>query len=484
MSLDCLQTEVGRVLVAGSGFLADGYDLYVIGEVENVLKEQYVCGRPNADVDCISEHDFKKFLAMISSAALWGAVAGQIIFGTLADRIGRRNIFIVTGGLIVCGSVISGCCLPFGRGPRFMLYQLAFFRGVLGFGIGGEYPLSATICAEGTAPRKRATMMSLVFANQGLGYLLSASIMVILAYMEVSLEFFWRFPLVFGAVVPCISLFFRMKMHESDDFTKVQKSRSEGARGVDTVSTAKRYAWHVLGTAGNWFIFDVFFYANSLFNADVLRMIEVGPGGLKSTMLKTLVVVLIMLPGYFVGIALINKLGRKLTQIQGYCNMVFWFGICGIFYSSLKEMPGLFVLIYGMTFFFSNFGPNLTTYVIPGEIYPSQAKATLHGCSAAAGKLGAAIGSMSMPFVTGQPATPDGIRLAMLICSGLAAGGLILTLLLTPNYGPADLEPQENEETVGFVPLFFQKKMKQSEWDAMIDDSEEESDSDGDSDAS
>lgn len=40
-------------------------------------------------------------------------------------------------------------------------------RGLLGFGIGGEYPLSATICAEGTAPRRRGTLMAVVFSNQG-----------------------------------------------------------------------------------------------------------------------------------------------------------------------------------------------------------------------------------------------------------------------------------------------------------------------------
>jgi hypothetical protein len=47
--------------------------------------------------------------------------------------------------------------------------------------------------------------------------------------------------------------------------------------------------------------------------------------------------------------------------------------------------------VIGLTFFFSNFGPNTTTYVVPGEIFPTAIRATCHGLSAAAGKLGAIV---------------------------------------------------------------------------------------------
>lgn len=187
-------------------------------------------------------------------------------------------------------------------------------------------------------------------------------------------------------------------------------------------------------------------------------MIEVGPGGLKSSFLRTLLIVLIMLPGYVVGLLCINRLGRKRTQVQGYVNMAFCFCICGFFYQGLKEdTPALFLIIYGLTFFFSNFGPNLTTYVIPGEIYPSHAKATLHGISAASGKAGAFLGAMLMPYFTGDPITVEGIRLVMFLCAGLALLGFGLTLACTPSYQPEDLVPKQDCDTVGFVPLRWQK---------------------------
>merc|ERR1719174_1262693 len=50
------------------------------------------------------------------------------------------------------------------------------------------------------------------------------------------------------------------------------------------------------------------------------------------------------------------------------------------------------VILFGLTLFFSNFGPNTTTFVIPVEVYPTLIRATCHGLSAAFGKLGAVIG--------------------------------------------------------------------------------------------
>mmetsp|Transcript_116277 Transcript_116277/g.335875 ORF Transcript_116277/g.335875 Transcript_116277/m.335875 type:complete len:496 (-) Transcript_116277:278-1765(-) len=459
-----VDSEWGRVAVASSGFLADGYDLYVVGGVEHILTEQFSCDHSSRP-DCLEASLMQAYKSSSSSAALFGAVLGQLVFGALADRLGRRVIFIATGSLIVLGSVLSACVQEFGGGPGVLMAQLVVCRAMLGFGIGGEYPLSATICAEGTAARRRGTLMALVFSNQGMGYLLSAVVSLALAFSDASPEFSWRFALAFGAVVPVISLYFRMQMHESESFEKVKSAREHGDNGVDLRLTVRRYAWHMLGTAGNWFLFDIVFYANGLFNGDVTSVINLGFEGQKEVSMKNLLIVLMMLPGYFVGVAFINKLGRKNVQIQGYINMAVWFGICGFCYDYLRsDCPVFFIVVYGLTFFFSNFGPNLTTYVIPGEIFPTQAKATLHGFSAASGKFGAFLGAVLMPYISGMPVTAVGVKRVMLLCSAIACLGLVLTIFLTPRYGPEDLVPQEEGETVGFIKLYFQRRTTQRQW--------------------
>jgi hypothetical protein len=123
------------VLMSGAGFLADAYDLFVINIAVDIMAR--------------CSHEQPLTIVMIStvkSMAVAGAIVGQIVFGSLADIIGRRRIFIITCYLVIVGSVLSGLAVD---SRSFGIYsQIATWRFVLGVGIGGEYPLSAAITAE------------------------------------------------------------------------------------------------------------------------------------------------------------------------------------------------------------------------------------------------------------------------------------------------------------------------------------------------
>ena len=56
--------------------------------------------------------------------------------------------------------------------------------------------------------------------------------------------------------------------------------------------------------------------------------------------------------------------------------------------------------MYGFTFFFDNFGPNTTTFILPAEIFPARLRSTCHGISGAVGKLGAIIGVLAFSFMS------------------------------------------------------------------------------------
>ncbi|CAI9775977.1 unnamed protein product [Fraxinus pennsylvanica] len=71
-----------------------------------------------------------------------------------------------------------------------------------------------------------------------------------------------------------------------------------------------------------------------------------------------------------------------------------------------KENRIGFVVIYLLTFFFSNFGPNATTFVVPAEIFPARLRSTCHGISAAAGKAGAIVGAFGFLYAS-QPKDPN-----------------------------------------------------------------------------
>ena len=101
--------------------MSDAYDLFVINIVKNVLASIY----PQSVDDT----------AGLGTAALVGAVFGQLIFGSLADKLGRRVIFVTTISLVIIGAF--GSALAFDTPSSSIYSQLFFWRGLLGFGVGG-----------------------------------------------------------------------------------------------------------------------------------------------------------------------------------------------------------------------------------------------------------------------------------------------------------------------------------------------------------
>lgn len=164
---------------------------------------------------------------------------------------------------------------------------------------------------------------------------------------------------------------------------------------------------------------------------------------------------LIGVPGYYLSVLYLEKVGRKAVQFNGFIAMAMLFFICGLGHDYFLSEEGLakgrqyyFLVIYSLTFLFSNFGPNTTTFVIPGEIYPAEVRATCHGVSAACGKLGAATGAFFFPLILGPGGaanpTPEGLRSCMLICSFVALLGALVTYLFIPLYDGSDLEIEDN----------------------------------------
>jgi MFS transporter, PHS family, inorganic phosphate transporter len=103
--------------------------------------------------------------AVISVSALCGTVPGQLIFGWLGDKMGRKRIYGVTLLLMVFCSLASGFSFS-KHTPESVVTVLCFFRFWLGVGIGGDYPLSATIMSEYANKRTRGGFIAAVFAMQ------------------------------------------------------------------------------------------------------------------------------------------------------------------------------------------------------------------------------------------------------------------------------------------------------------------------------
>lgn len=109
-----------------------------------------------------------------------------------------------------------------------------------------------------------------------------------------------------------------------------------------------------------------------------------------------------------------------------------------------------FMVLYGLTFFFSNFGPNTTTFIIPAELFPARFRSTCHGISGASGKVGAIIGSVGFLWAShnkkedGYPKA-IGMTASLIILGGVCLVGMVVTYLFTLETKGRSLEENEKD---------------------------------------
>ncbi|GAB9472085.1 hypothetical protein Gpo141_00009277 [Globisporangium polare] len=388
---------MNKFLVRGLGFFNDAYDLFVMNVVNVVLTEQY------------GKHVYTPNMkSSVSAAALIGAVIGQLLFGYLGDVFGRKVNMIITCCLLIFGGILCTCA--YGGSGHNTLWFLIIARGLLGVGIGGEYPLAASSTAEdASSVADRNHRVALTFSLQGVGSL-TASILGNLLVQALAngpkgtnsherLEIVWRLLFGIGVIPACIVCYYRVTAEETEAYKaakekgRVNASNSSHGKRTRLAFILKHYGRSLLGCAGTWFLFDIVFYAQNLFSASILSVIGVKNASLQVVTTQNAFVALMALPGYYVAVYFINKMGRRLIQLQGFTAMTILFLCLAIFWDDLKKNAVLFIIVYGLALFFSNFGPNTSTFVMPTEMFPTQIRSTCHGFSAAMGKAGAAIGS-------------------------------------------------------------------------------------------
>ncbi|KAG0296345.1 Inorganic phosphate transporter pho84 [Linnemannia gamsii] len=426
--------HIRACLVAGVGFFTDAYDLFSINLVTPMLGIIYFEGGiMPSDLDL-----------GIKVAASVGTFLGQIVFGYLADRLGRKRMYGIELMIIIVATV--GQALS-GEGRVISLpAALIVWRLFLGIGIGGDYPLSAVITSEFANTNRRGAMMAAVFAMQGFGYLTTGLVAIILLAAFKSsivadssnLDYVWRILIGFGCIPALVAVYFRLTIPETpryvldiendvnraerDVATVLKEDRDsshskENADGIKQVILSNpgivkgsfsdfcRYfsKWHnfkvLFGTSMAWFALDVAFYGIGLNNSFILSSINfsTSQGGAWATnwnaaVGQIIIVLLGSVPGYWVTVFTIERLGRIKIQLLGFFMSCVLFCILGFAYDKIRATSiVLFIILFTLTQFFQNFGPNTTTFVIPGEVFPTRYRSTGHGIAAGSGKLGAIV---------------------------------------------------------------------------------------------
>ncbi|EXJ92745.1 MFS transporter, PHS family, inorganic phosphate transporter [Capronia epimyces CBS 606.96] len=439
--------HVRAIVVAGIGFFTDSYDIFAINLVTAMLGVVYWQDAPNPkNAGKIPSNSD----TAIKVATSGGTVIGQVAFGYLADVVGRKRMYGLELILIIFATLAQA--LSSDSRAISVVGLIIFWRVIMGVGIGGDYPLSSIITSEFATTKWRGAMMGSVFAMQGIGQFTAAIVaLIVTAGFKQSLitaksvdlcdgvcllavDKMWRVIVGFGAVPGCIALYFRLTIPETPRYTfDVARDSEKAVADVQAYKTGMREghpdevsraavlqdsrtrldppkaSWRdfwrhygqwrhgkvLLGTAGSWFFLDVAYYGLGLNNSVILSAIGYASGSnvyliFRNTAIGNLIIVCAgAIPGYWVTVATVDTIGRKPIQVMGFSLLTIIFVIIGFAYHKLHE--GGLLALYVLAQFFFNFGPNSTTFIVPGECFPTRYRSTSHGLSAAAGKVGAII---------------------------------------------------------------------------------------------
>ncbi|KAG9021223.1 Inorganic phosphate transporter pho84, partial [Tulasnella sp. UAMH 9824] len=422
---------------AGAGFFTDAYDIFAINLCANMIGLVYGA---NGKLTRSQELGLK-------IATPIGNLFGQVVFGWLADKWGRKRMYGI---------------------------ELV---------IRGDYPLSAVITSEFAATRFRGRMMIAVFAMQGFGNITASIVALIVtaAFKDPVLDhtdyravdYMWRIVIGFGMVPGLFAVYSRMTIPESPRYTMdVERNLDQAASDADFVKFGKfdviedRAVRRVempkasrrdfiayfskwpnlaplVGCAYSWFALDFAFYGLGLNPSIIFHAIGFGDSKAEDlnqrafdNMYNTAVGNIILsiaglIPGYWFAFAFIDSWGRKPIQFMGFGALTAIFIVMGFGYNKITAVnQGSFAFLYALANFFQNFGPNSTTFVLPGELFPTRYRGTAHGISAASGKLGAVLAQVLLLFakdIGGLNKSVDHILevLALFMLTGMASTYLI-----------------------------------------------------------
>ena len=372
----------------------------------------------------------------------------------LADVWGRKTLFVVTAVFLVLGSTLcTAAPYPFAFPSRTgaswgntLIWVLVITRFVLGIGIGGEYPLAATVSSEQSSAKNRGRQVGLVHAMQAVGQLLSALISLSLVatharrrpYSQGGLESIWRVLFGLGTLPPAIILFWRCGMEETASFARAQARDDPPPLRI----LARHYGKRLVGASLCWMLSDIMFYGIGIWSASLLLEISGhGTDNLYQVMVQSVILALVSLPWQFVAACTVDRVGHKRMQFVGFCCTAAGSFLFAALYKQLAKSPAAFVFFLALLMCALNIGPNTTTFIIAGESFPSRIRATAHGFCAACGKVGALIGSSFFWAVR----TASSTEVCFVILGLCAIAGALVTWLCVDELTGVSIEEEDRK---------------------------------------
>lgn len=378
------------LVVTGLGWLFDSMDTGLISFVLPILAKEW--GLTPEQV------------GWIGSVGLIGMALGAVLAGTVADKFGRKNVFAAT---VILYSVSTGLCAV-----AWSYESLLLFRFLVGFGLGGELPVAATLMSEYAPSALRGRFIVLLESFWGVGWLVAA----LISYLLIP-RFGWQVAFIIGALPALYVFLIRLHMPESIRYLlskgKVEEARQiiltlEKKLGVASAPFDKEFVeeatpifklnvftlWKPMFRVRTimlwlaWFgivfsYYGIFMWLPSIVFSQGFEVVK--------TFEYVLIMTLAQLPGYFAAAWLVDVIGRRYTLSI----FLLMSGVCAYFFGNSATASEL--LMWGAAMSFFNLGAWGVIYTYTPELYPTAIRALGSGWAAGFGR----IGGMLAPMLVG-----------------------------------------------------------------------------------
>jgi MFS family permease len=374
------------LLAAGLGWMLDAFDVMLYSLVVAFIIRDL--------------HMSKQTAGLLNTLTLLASGIGGVLFGSIADRIGRRRALML--------SILTYSICSFASGLATSVLILAIVRFVLGLGMGGEWNTGATLVAESWPTELRAKALSVVQSSWAIGFALAAVVAGVMLPRTG-----WRNVFFVGVLPALLILWIQSRVPESELWK--QRHASDSSAGSESQlrfvelfgakygrKTLTLLTMNTFGMFGWWGLFTWIPPYLSLPVEQGGR----GFGALNTTTLLVFLNVAGMAPGYACFGWAADRLGRR----RAFMLYTIAAAVLVPIYAAARQPAALMILGASVAFFGTGFFSG--SGIIGSELFPTSVRARALGLT----YNGARALSSIAPFTIGRLGERHGLNSAFYVC--------------------------------------------------------------------